>query len=190
MKAYNFNIDNELNFLEKAEVNMAGKGMDYWISHLNLKPHPEGGYYTESFRSKDFIPSKCTEGKFDGKRSYLTSIYFLLSDGNFSAFHRLKQDEIWSYHTGSTIFVHIINDDGSYEKHKVGLNIEDGETPQFVIKAGQWFSYHVEEENGFTLVGCVVVPGFEFADFELGKRQDLIAKYPQHKDIITKYTRN
>lgn len=163
--------------------------MNYWISHLNLQPHPEGGFYSEIYKSKSYIPEKLTEGKFNGKRSYMTSIYFLLSYDNFSAFHRLKQDELWSFHAGSSINVHIIDEDGTYSKNKVGLKLHEGETPQFLIKAGQWFSYNVEEPNGFTVVGCAVAPGFEFADFELGYRDQLIKKYPHLKDIITRYTR-
>ncbi|CAD5125475.1 unnamed protein product [Dimorphilus gyrociliatus] len=163
--------------------------MNYWISHLNLKPHPEGGYYSEVYRSKGIIPSTCTEEKFKGDRNFITSIYFLLSYDNFSAFHRLKQDEIWSFHAGSSICVHIIDEDGSYSRQTVGLKLHKGETPQFVIKAGQWFSYNVEEKHGFTVVGCAVSPGFDFADFELGMREQLLAKYPQHSEIITRFTR-
>lgn len=163
--------------------------MNYWITKLDLKSHPEGGYYKEVFRSEGKIPKACSHNRFGGDRSYVTSVYFLLSHDDFSAFHQLKQDEIWSFHYGSPICVHTIDLDGTYTKYKVGLNIENGETLQCMVKAGQWFCSNIEEENGYAVVGCVVAPGFDFADFELGHTKELLKKFPQHREIIENFSR-
>lgn len=171
----------------KHDKNM--KDINYWIKNLDLKPHPEGGYFKEVFRSEGKIPKACSHNRFGGDRSYMTSVYFLLSHDDFSAFHQFKQDEIWNFHYGSSICLHTIDTDGSYTKFKCGLDIKNGDNIQCMVKAGQWFCATVEEENGFAVVGCVVAPGFDFADFELGHTKQLLEKFPQHKEIIKKYSR-
>ena len=160
----------------------------YLVEKFELIPHPEGGYFKEVYRSKDIIPQSGLKG-FTGDRNFCTSIYFLLTSENFSAFHRIKQDEIWHFYEGSSLSVHVIYPDGSYIKHKVGLNYDNGEEPQLVVPAGCWFASEVEEKDSICLVGCTVAPGFDFEDFELASKDELIKEYPQHNEIITKLTR-
>lgn len=159
------------------------------ISKLNLQPHPEGGFFSETYRSDGFIIETNLDENFSGKRNYSTAIYFLLTSDMFSAFHRINQDEIWHFYKGSSIKLHMISDKGDYSKIIIGNNIENGEHPQFVVPARYWFAAEVVNQNDYSLVGCTVSPGFDFKDFELPKRDVLISKFVKHKDLITKLTR-
>ncbi|NQY05631.1 MAG: cupin domain-containing protein, partial [Flavobacteriaceae bacterium] len=120
---------------------------------------------------------------------YCTAIYFLLTSENFSAFHRIKQDEIWHFYEGSPLYVHVIDPSGKYTRHEVGLDFANGQTPQLVVPASHWFASSVKDMDSYSLVGCTVAPGFDFDDFELADRQELINKFPNHQDIIKKLTR-
>ena len=157
----------------------------YWINHLQLNPHPEGGFYKETYRSEH----ETGFDGFDGRRNLSTGIYFMLTQGNFSAFHRIKSDEMWHFYDGSSILIHVINDLGSLEVIKLGTNVENGEQPQAVVKAGCWFASCLEPDGKFALAGCTVAPGFDFQDFEMANRDELLKSYPKHKTIITQLTR-
>ncbi len=159
------------------------------VNKLDLLPHPEGGFYKETYRSGGVIPKETLGHEFSGARNYCTAIYFLLTSNNFSAFHRIKQDEIWHFYTGSSLYVHVIDPNGLYTKYTVGTNFEKGEQPQLLVPAGCWFASSVKDDSSYSLVGCTVSPGFDFNDFELAKREDLIAAYPDYKDVITQFTR-
>ncbi|AUP78239.1 cupin domain-containing protein [Flavivirga eckloniae] len=159
------------------------------VSKLQLQPHPEGGYFKEVYRSNGVINKENLGVGFSGQRNYATSIYFLLTSDSFSAFHRIKQDEIWHFYKGSPIKLHMISDDGKYSNTIIGNDIEEGQNPQFVVKAQDWFAAEVIDKNAYALVGCTVSPGFDFNDFELPERDVLISKYPEHKDIVTAFTR-
>ena len=143
----------------------------------------------EVYRSKKAIAKDALPDDFSGDRSYCTSIYFLLTSENFSAFHRIKQDEIWHFYGGSSLSVHVIDADGNYIEHKVGMNFSNGEQPQLVVPAGCWFASSVAKEDSYAFVGCTVAPGFDFDDFELADRTSLQKEYPQHTDIIYRLTR-
>ncbi len=158
------------------------------IEKFQLIPHPEGGFYKETYRSKNSIDDGCLKPHYNGKRNYSTSIYFLLTSDSFSAFHRVKQDEIWHFYYGYPITLHIISKDGIYSAVTIGNDLENDFTPQFVVKGGNWFAAEVTKQNGFGLVGCTVAPGFDFKDFELGKREILVKKFPQHKKLIERFT--
>lgn len=158
------------------------------VSKLDLLPHPEGGFYKELYRSEGVIPKENLKN-FNGNRNYCTSIYFLLTSDNFSAFHRIKQDEIWHFYEGSPLFVHVIDKAGNYTKYHIGLGLENGEVPQFVVPAGCWFASSVKNKKSYSFVGCTVAPGFDFEDFELANRNDLINEYPVLQKIITELTR-
>ncbi len=164
--------------------------IDSLVQHLSLLPHPEGGFYKETYRSEGTIPKEVLEEGFSGNRNYCTSIYFLLTSDNFSGFHRIKQDEIWNYHSGSTLYVHVISPEGTYHRHELGMDIANGEEPQFVVPKGCWFASSVKAKEDFSLVGCTVAPGFDFDDFELANRAELSALFPQHDAIIDQYTRS
>ncbi|WP_025742965.1 cupin domain-containing protein [Aquimarina pacifica] len=159
------------------------------VNTLGMKPHPEGGFYKETYRSTGVIPKEALLTKFSGARNYSTAIYFLLTSDNFSAFHKIKQDEIWHYYQGSSLNVHVIDENGTYTKYRVGVDLDKGELPQLVVSAGCWFASSVASNDGYSLVGCTVAPGFDFDDFQLAKRKNLITQFPEYEDVITKFTR-
>ncbi|HEX4770237.1 MAG TPA: cupin domain-containing protein [Bryobacteraceae bacterium] len=159
----------------------------FWIERLKLTRHPEGGFYRQTYCA-DLILDKLPS-QFSGRRPASTAIYFLLADGDFSALHRLRSDEVWHFYAGSRLEVHVISPDGEYSEILLGSNAEAGEAFQAVVKAGCWFGSRLADRTSFALVGCTVAPGFDFADFEMAKRDELIAIYPQHRQLITELTR-
>jgi len=161
----------------------------YWIDRLGLVPHPEGGYYRQTYRAELTVEKAALPPAFGGSRAVATAIYFLLEGTDFSAFHRLRSDEMWHFYAGGTLAVHVIGDDGQHSEILLGSNAEAGEVFQAVVKAGCWFGSRVRPPRSFALVGCTVAPGFDFADFELGKRHDLVRQYPQHREVIERLTR-
>lgn len=125
---------------------------------------------------------------YNGKRNYSTCIYFLLTSDTFSAFHKIKQDEIWHFYDGSPIILHTISEAGNHEKHIIGRDFNKGEIPQLVVPGNHWFTATVINKNDYSLVGCTVSPGFDFSDFELPTRDKLINKFPEHERLITNLT--
>jgi predicted cupin superfamily sugar epimerase len=136
---------------------------DQYIQLLQMQPHPEGGYFAETYRNQR---EEQFEG-FEGKRSLGTSIYFLLKAGQRSALHRIKSDEIWYHHDGGSLDIIEIDEEGKEVITRLGKNIQEGETLQHIVKAGRWFGARLNEGEEFCLVGCQVSPGFDFRDFEL-----------------------
>jgi predicted cupin superfamily sugar epimerase len=161
----------------------------HWIKKLNLQKHPEGGYFSEVYRSKEEIKREHLPSRYSGARNHSTSIYFLLTSNEFSAFHRIKSDETWHFYSGQPVTIHMIDGKGNYSSVKLGSNPESGEVFQFTIPHGTWFAASVDEPDSYALVGCTVAPGFYFDDFELGKREDLVKMFPEHKGIINKFIR-
>ena len=159
-----------------------------WIRHLDLEPHPEGGCYREVYRSSETIDSKGLPLRFDGKRVFSTSIYFLLRARETSSLHRIQQDEIWHYHDGGGLRVHVINPEGHHVAIDLGRDLGKNQQPQAVVQAGCWFGAEVIGDDPFALVGCTVAPGFEFDDFELANRAALIQQFPSHAELIEKLT--
>lgn len=157
------------------------------ISNLQLVRHPEGGWFRESYRSGDSVSGGALPERFVGSRAFSTAIYFLLEAGDISALHRIKSDEIWHFYAGSPLVIHAIHPDGRYQPQRLGGNAAAGELYQTVVPHGCWFG--AESEGPFTLVGCTVSPGFDFADFEMADRQVLSAHYPQHRELIGRLTR-
>ncbi len=156
----------------------------YYISKLGLEPHPEGGYFKRTFESQEQITDQELTVHFEGKRMLYTSIYFLLTSNDVSHFHRLQSDELWYYHAGSPLSVHMIDENGEYTEHKLGLNLENGEVPQVLVPKNTIFGSSIKDRETFSLVGCMVSPGFEYQDFELFTQEELLLKYPEHKEII------
>jgi predicted cupin superfamily sugar epimerase len=161
----------------------------YWVEKLRLEPHPEGGYYRQTYRADLTVPREALPPDFAGSRSAATAIYFLLTGKNFSAFHRLRSDELWHFYAGQSLFVHVIAGNGTYSPIALGSNAEAGEVFQAVVKAGAWFASEVRDPNAWALVGCTVAPGFDFADFQLGRRDNLLKQFPQYKELIERLTR-
>jgi predicted cupin superfamily sugar epimerase len=168
---------------------MARKDAKYWIERLGLIPHPEGGHYRQTYRAEWTIDQAALPASFGGSRSASTAIYFLLDGNNFSALHRLRSDELWHLYAGGALVVQVIAEDGQYSEIQLGRDSEAGEVFQAVVKAGCWFGSRVRDPRSFALVGCTVSPGFDFADFEMGKREELVRRYPQHQEVIARLTR-
>ncbi|BCK47212.1 cupin domain-containing protein [Streptococcus dysgalactiae] len=153
-----------------------------WVRRLGLEPHVEGGYFKQTEKASERLD-------FSGKeRALYTSIYFLLEETNLSHFHRLTADEIWYFHAGEALTVHMITPDGHYEAVTLGLDLSKGQRLHYCVPKGTIFGSTVEKD--YALVSCLVVPGFEFDDFELFKRADLLAAYPEHQAIIERLTRD
>ncbi len=163
---------------------------EYLIKKLNLKQHSEGGYFAEIFRSEEVLKSSILQKRYSGKRSIYTSIYYLLFGNQFSAFHRLRSDEIWHFYEGTRLLIHIIENKQKLVTIKLGRDVRKGDTFTAKIKSGYWFAAEVEDKKSFSLVGCTVSPGFEFEDFELGDRIKLIRNFPNHKEIIERLAKD
>ncbi len=160
----------------------------YYIEQLKMLKHPEGGWFKETYRSERTIGLSELSPDFAGSRNCSTAIYFLLTKDNFSAFHRIKSDEMWHFYDGDGLIIHELKPDGSYIKHHLGLRLNEGEKPQVVIGANSWFASEVVENGSWCLVGCTVSPGFDFEDFEMGGREDLISEYPDYEVLIKRLT--
>ena len=160
------------------------------IAALKLQPHPEGGWYRETYRAGETLSADCLPERFAGPRCYATAIYFMLTSSTFSALHRIKSDEQWHFYAGSGLTVHVIHPDGYYEAIKLGQKLEQGETFQAVVPHGCWFGATVDVPDSFALVGCSVALGFDFADFELAENEDLCAQFPQHTALIQRLVRS
>lgn len=157
---------------------------DYFVKQLDMIPHQEGGFYKEVYASEENVSVE----NINEPRKLWTSIYFLLRDGEVSNFHRLKSDEMWYYHAGSSLTIYMINPEGELITEQLGLDIENGEKPQVLVPKGYIFGSAMNNSD-YALVGCMVAPGFEFKDFELFERNYLLDKYPKFKEIILKLTR-
>lgn len=154
------------------------RSSDYWIKHLELKPHPEGGYFKETYRA-DMSANK---------RSASTGIYFLIESGNVSRFHRIDADEMWHFYEGNALIVHMIAPNGNYSFKRIGNNPDKGDVFQAVVPAGYWFGAEVSDGGKFSLVGCTVAPGFEFSGFELANKAKLLNEFPDHTKVINRLT--
>lgn len=164
------------------------KSVDFWIEKLGLSKHPEGGYFVRTYQSCESIEGDHLPERFGGLRPISTAIYYLLPGNEFSRLHRIKSDEVWHFYTGSPLILYILSPVGDLLEVKLGSNPDGGESFQAVVKAGHWFGASVADKRSYSLVGCTVAPGFEYEDFELGKREDLIRQYPQHREMIERLT--
>ena len=149
---------------------------------MNLVPHPEGGYYRETYRTVE--TTMTSHGK---KRNLSTAIYYMLENDDKSHFHRLGSDELWFFHQGETMEIKLISD-GKVTTCFLGNDIGQGEVPQVIIPAGVWFAAGIKDLKGYSLVSCTVSPGFDFSDFEMADREKLIAAYPALEEVITAFT--
>lgn len=172
---------------------MSAPSIDEIVRALELGPHPEGGFYRETYRAPLVLDAAALSPSFPGARAASTAIYFLVPASGFSALHRIASDEVWHFHLGAPLTVVSILPDGTRRDHKLGVDVARGERPQAVVPAGAWFGARVAPEDRssglYSLVGCTVSPGFDFADFELATREALTRDHPQHADIIAALTR-
>jgi predicted cupin superfamily sugar epimerase len=111
-----------------------------------------------------------------------------LPGNQFSSFHSIRSDEIWHFYLGSSVTLHIIKEDGRLDEIRLGFKADKSELFQVVINANSWFAASVNDTGSYSLMGCTVAPGFDFRDWTLASRNELSIKYPQHKEIIKKYT--
>lgn len=160
------------------------------ITTLDLQPHPEGGWFRETYRAPEVISSPALPDRFAASRNFSTAIYFLLTADTFSAFHRLKSDEMWHFYSGSTLIVHVLSPEGAYTPIRLGSQLEAGDRFQCVVPRGCWFAASLAVPDTYALVGCTVTPGFDFADFEMADRKELLSRYPQHWELIRRLTRD
>ena len=158
-----------------------------WIARLGLVPHPEGGFFRETYRSAERVAADCLPGRFAGDRALSTAIYYLLHGDAISALHRIKSDEVWHFHAGSALELVTISPRGVVSRARLGTAADA--SPQAVVAAGDWFGARVVDTGSYALVGCTVAPGFDFADFELADRATLLRQFPQHRADIEALTR-
>ncbi len=169
-------------------MELAATDAQRWIDRLHLELHPEGGFYRQTYRASLTLLGAALPG-YSGDRAASTAIYFLLAGNQFSAFHRLRSDEVWHFYAGSGLVIHVIEPGGNYRQLLLGSNHAAGEQFQAVVPAGCWFGSSLRQPDTFALVGCTVAPAFDFADFEMAKHDELAAQYPQHCNIIERLTR-
>lgn len=154
------------------------------VRRLGLAPHPEGGFYRETYRAADVLPRESLPSRFRGPRNASTAILYLLPAGTRSRLHRIASDEVWHFHLGGPLELIEITPAGRVEKTILGSGLGRGELLQKVVAAGRWFGARPAGDS-WCLVGCTVAPGFEFADFELGRREEMIRSFPgAESDIL------
>ncbi len=161
-----------------------------WIEGLQLRRHPEGGWFRETYRSEEVLSKAALPPRFDADRAFSTAIYFLL-DGevNFPLCIESSSDEMFHFYDGSALTLHVIDPVGNYATVQVGRDLAAGELPQAVVRAGCLFGATVNDRGSYALVGCTVAPGFDFADFAMPGRDDLCRQFPQHRQVIERLTR-
>lgn len=152
---------------------------------LGLHRHPEGGWFSETFRSPLPVQER------ERRRAASTAIYFALENQDFSAFHRVESDEVWHHYLGPALDLYLLHPSGELQLLRLGKALTQGERPQAVVPGGVWQAAQPVLSVGAepVLCGCTVAPGFEFADFELAERTSLIERYPEHRALIERLTR-
>ncbi len=158
------------------------KRIAFLVEKLNLIPHPEGGFYSETYRSETSIRTEA------GERNLSTAIYFLLTSDNVSKFHRIKSDELWFFHEGSNLTIHMLGEQGHEQLTLGSVSDKANTVPQHLVPAQTIFGSTVDEQDSYSLVSCVVSPGFDFEDFELFEAKNLIRQFPESSEIINKLT--
>lgn len=154
------------------------------ITQYKLQPHPEGGWYAQTYKSREIIPAHALPSRFGGDRAFSTAIYFLLEQGNFSAFHRIKSDECWHFYSGDPLEIFILQPNRGPDLIVMGNDGSRGQLFQYVVPAQCWFASRPAMGSRFCFVGCTVAPGFDFADFELANAKELEEQFPGHAGII------
>ena len=184
-----------------------------WIEALRLAPHPEGGWFRQTYRADRELSADTFAEVYDGTRQLCTAIYYLLPGSEVSLMHRLPGDELWHHYAGGGLTLHLLSAAGdrasdpavagSYRALRLGGDLAVGQEPQVVIPGGCWFGATVDGSdnpdnaddidddaatNRYALVGCTMAPGFAYEDLELAERGYLCANFPAHADLITRLT--
>jgi len=155
----------------------------HWIQTLCLETHPEGGWFRETYRASENLAEAALPRRFAGSRVASTAIYFLLESHQVSHFHRIQSDELWHFYAGSPLTIHVLQGSGMLH---LPLNAQ-GDFQQ-LVPAQSWFGASVNQPDSYSLVGCTVAPGFDFADFEMARREDLLQQFPTQREWILKLT--
>jgi len=158
------------------------------IELFQLKPHPEGGYYSEVYRSDEMVPKTALPKRYGGDRAFGTAIYFLLTQGSRSRLHRLRSDELWHFYLGDPVWVFTIDSKGNVDQVTLGQDVFAGHRLFCKVERGLYFGAIPKSGSEFSLVGCTVAPGFAFADFELADRHKLLAQFPHARSLIEQLT--
>jgi predicted cupin superfamily sugar epimerase len=137
------------------------------IERLQLLAHPEGGHFRETYRASLTVQTPW------GPRAASTAIHYLLREGEWSCWHRIRSDEAWHHHGGGPLLLYEISAEGRAGLTRLGLDLAAGERPQQVVPAGSWFAAEPAAGGGWSLLSCTVAPGFDFADFELARPEQL-----------------
>ncbi|MFZ9388043.1 MAG: cupin domain-containing protein [Chitinophagaceae bacterium] len=159
------------------------------IEQYQLEPHPEGGWYRQTYKSPEMIQASGLPARFGGDRPFSTAIFFLLEQGNFSAFHRIQSDECWHFYDGDPLEIYMLKQGDILETIILGRQPEKGQLFQFVVPAGCWFASRPAKNSAYCFTGCTVSPGFDFADFELADGETLSHIYPKHAELIRELCR-
>lgn len=159
------------------------------IALFDLKPHFEGGYFRETYRSDEAIVDTALPERYGGQRDISTCIYYLLTAGNFSAFHRLQGEEIFHFYLGDPVVMVQLLPDGDVHEIMMGNDVLAGEQVQVIVPRGVWQASYLKDGGEWALLGCTVAPGFDIADYEHGDWEALIRQYPSHHAHIMKLTR-
>lgn len=162
---------------------------DEIIKHYSLEKHPEGGYYSRSYTSPLLLDQSIIGASFSGPRHALTSIFYLLKNGEKSFFHKIASDEIWYFHLGGALKIVEITPEARFSETLLGSEILKNNVFQYCVKAGNYFAASPDIDSEYSFVSCVVCPGFDFKEFEMPGREVLLNKYPGLKDYIHFYTK-
>lgn len=158
------------------------------IRLLQLQPHPkEGGFFRETYRSDESHAAAALPTRYGADRAVSTAIYYMLTPGTLSALHRLRSDEVFHFYLGGPVRMLWLLPDGTGRTLTLGPDFARGQLPQVVVPRGVWQGSHLLEGD-FALLGCTVAPGFDYADYEHGNRDTLVAQYPDHADLIRRLT--
>jgi uncharacterized protein len=158
------------------------------ISILKLKPHPEGGFFSETYRAGESVPAASLPSRYEGERAHSTAIYYLLTADSRSAMHRVASDEIFHHYLGDPVEMLHLFPDGSGRTTILGPDLLQGMAPQIVVPHDSWQGARLLSGGEFALMGATVSPGFDFSDFEIGDRGALAARFPEFRDLITALT--
>lgn len=169
---------------EKEEWYMRNITVDELVKQFNLQLHPEGEFFKETYRDKGTIAKSALPSRFKGDRSFSTAIYFLLPEGTKSRLHRIPSDEVWHFYLGDPLTIVQISPEGKIGKIVLGQDIQAGQKVQHGVPARCWFGAYPNAGSRFSFVGCTVAPGFDFADFEIGKRSELLKQFPNAREEI------
>ncbi len=159
------------------------------IEWLKLSPHPEGGYYRETYRAVGGQTVAARGPGDDGRRAFGTAIYFLITAEDFSSMHRVASDEVFHFYAGDPVLLYTVTEEGVGLERRLGLDVTRGEQPQLVVPAATWQGLRVAPGGRFALLGATVAPGFDFRDFTLARADELLGRFPQHAESLRPYLR-